>query len=151
MRECANQKSAKLSRHMERLCQPHRIYMSINKSIIKISEINHNNYMTRPVCSKSFQDSAREKFHLRVSDAWNKRKKKRNVLASQEVFCMKAPRLKRIQNWTNICSWMWCTLFGSLLCHLQSGAQLCLIKCVCISHQFLAKLQPSEREKTWRR
>lgn len=39
-------KSAKLSRHVSHLWQPHYIYMSIDKSMNKILEINHNNYRT---------------------------------------------------------------------------------------------------------
>lgn len=38
--------------------------------------------------------------------------------------------------------------FGSLLCHLQLGAWLCLINSVCISDQVLVKLQPSESKNT---
>ena len=57
-RQCANQKSAKLSRHVERLWQPHCIYMSINKSGNKIKR---NKYMTRAVRSESFFEPRRDR------------------------------------------------------------------------------------------
>ena len=138
-RQCANQKSAKLSRHVERLWQPHCIYMSINKSGNKIKR---NKYMTRAVRSESFFEPRRERNY---SSRWStpfmseiKTTTKKSQLASREVFCMKASPLKKkkIQK-TNICFWTRCALLGSLLYHLQSGAWLCLIKCVCISHRFL--------------